>query len=54
MIAVQLAVVRGARVIGTASPANHEHLRSLGPSPSPTPHVGVAREHDLQPCILTV
>jgi len=28
--AVQLAVVRGARVIGTASPANHEYLRSLG------------------------
>ena len=33
--AVQLAVVRGARVIGTASPANHEYLR-WGPSPSPT------------------
>src|SRR5580693_3166897 len=28
--AVQLAVVRGARVIGTASPANHDYLRSLG------------------------
>ena len=28
--AVQLAVARGARVIGTASPANHEYLRSLG------------------------
>jgi NADPH:quinone reductase-like Zn-dependent oxidoreductase len=28
--AVQLAAVRGARVIGTASPANHEYLRSLG------------------------
>ena len=28
--AVQLAVVRGARVIGTASPANHGYLRSLG------------------------
>jgi NADPH:quinone reductase-like Zn-dependent oxidoreductase len=34
--AVQLAGVRGARVIGTGSPANHEYLRSLGPSPSPT------------------
>ena len=34
--AVQLAVVRGARVIGTASPANHEYLRSLGADPSPT------------------
>jgi NADPH:quinone reductase-like Zn-dependent oxidoreductase len=30
--AVQLAVVRGARVIGTASPANHDYLRWLGPS----------------------
>jgi len=28
--AVQLAVVRGALVIGTASPANHDYLRSLG------------------------
>jgi NADPH:quinone reductase-like Zn-dependent oxidoreductase len=31
--AVQLAVVRGARVIGTASPANHEYLRSMGAEP---------------------
>ena len=31
--AVQLAVVRGARVIGTASPANHQYLRSLGAEP---------------------
>src|SRR6202451_521744 len=31
--AVQLAVLRGARVIGTASPANHESLRSLGAEP---------------------
>jgi NADPH:quinone reductase-like Zn-dependent oxidoreductase len=31
--AVQLAVVRGARVIGTASPVNHEYLRSLGAEP---------------------
>jgi NADPH:quinone reductase-like Zn-dependent oxidoreductase len=31
--AVQLAVVRGARVIGTASPANHEYLRSIGAEP---------------------
>ena len=31
--AVQLAVVRGARVIGTASPANHDYLRSLGADP---------------------
>ena len=31
--AVQLAVARGAHVIGTASPANHGHLRSLGAEP---------------------
>ncbi len=31
--AVQLAVARGARVIGTASPATHEYLRSLGAEP---------------------
>jgi NADPH:quinone reductase-like Zn-dependent oxidoreductase len=31
--AVQLAVQRGARVIGTARPANHDYLRSLGASP---------------------
>ncbi len=31
--AVQLAVARGARVIGTASPARHDFLRSLGAEP---------------------
>ena len=31
--AVQLAVTRGARVIGTASPANHDYVRSLGAEP---------------------
>jgi NADPH:quinone reductase-like Zn-dependent oxidoreductase len=31
--AVQLAVARGARVIGTAGPANREYLRSLGAEP---------------------
>jgi len=31
--AVQLAVARGARVIGTAGPANHDHLRALGAEP---------------------
>lgn len=31
--AVQLAVARGARVIGTASPANHDYLRRLGAEP---------------------
>jgi NADPH:quinone reductase-like Zn-dependent oxidoreductase len=32
--AVQLARLRGARVIGTASPSNHEYLRSLGAEPT--------------------
>ncbi|MFI5757954.1 NADP-dependent oxidoreductase [Streptomyces sp. NPDC051569] len=32
-VAVQLAVARGATVIGTASPANHGYLRSLGAIP---------------------
>jgi NADPH:quinone reductase-like Zn-dependent oxidoreductase len=32
--AVQLAVARGARVIGTASPANHDYLRTLGAEPA--------------------
>jgi len=32
--AVQLARLRGARVIGTASPHNHEYLRSLGAEPT--------------------
>jgi NADPH:quinone reductase-like Zn-dependent oxidoreductase len=32
--AVQLARVRGARVIGTASPNNHDYLRSLGAEPT--------------------
>jgi len=31
--AAQLAVVRGARVIGTGSPANHDYLRGLGAEP---------------------
>jgi NADPH:quinone reductase-like Zn-dependent oxidoreductase len=31
--AVQIAIARGARVIGTASPGNHEYLRSLGAEP---------------------
>jgi NADPH:quinone reductase-like Zn-dependent oxidoreductase len=31
--AVQLAVARGARVIGTASPANHDYLRELDAEP---------------------
>jgi len=32
--AVQIAVARGARVIGTASPGNHDYLRSLGAEPT--------------------
>ncbi|QXE35404.1 NADP-dependent oxidoreductase [Streptomyces sp. GMY02] len=32
-VAAQLAVARGATVIGTASPANHDYLRSLGAVP---------------------
>jgi NADPH:quinone reductase-like Zn-dependent oxidoreductase len=32
--ATQLAVARGAKVIGTASPANHDYLRSLGATPT--------------------
>jgi NADPH:quinone reductase-like Zn-dependent oxidoreductase len=31
--AVQIALARGARVIGTAGPRNHDHLRSLGAEP---------------------
>jgi NADPH:quinone reductase-like Zn-dependent oxidoreductase len=33
-VAVQLARARGATVIGTASPANHDYLRSLGAEPT--------------------
>ncbi|WBB68384.1 NADP-dependent oxidoreductase [Micromonospora sp. WMMD812] len=32
-VAVQLAVRRGATVVGTASVANHDHLRTLGATP---------------------
>lgn len=32
-LAVQIAVARGARVIGTASPRNHDFLRELGAEP---------------------
>ncbi len=34
LMAVQLAVARGARVIGTASSANHKYLRELGAEPT--------------------
>ncbi|GAB3355491.1 NADP-dependent oxidoreductase [Amycolatopsis echigonensis] len=33
-VAIQLAVARGATVIGTASPHNHDFLRSLGAEPT--------------------
>ena len=36
LFAVQLAVARGAKVIGTASPARHEQLRGYGATRSPT------------------
>lgn len=47
--AVQLAVVCGARVIGTASPANHEYLRSLGAEPVAYGHGLVERVRALAP-----
>ncbi|MEU5952437.1 NADP-dependent oxidoreductase [Streptomyces sp. NPDC047525] len=47
--AVQLAVVRGARVIGTGSPANHDHLRSLGAEPVAYGEGLVGRVHALAP-----
>ena len=34
LMAVQLAIARGARVVGTASEANHEYLRELGVVPT--------------------
>jgi NADPH:quinone reductase-like Zn-dependent oxidoreductase len=42
--AVQLAVARGARVIGTASDGNHDYLRSLGAEP--IPHDGIRALRD--------
>ncbi|MGX7680767.1 NADP-dependent oxidoreductase [Jatrophihabitans sp. DSM 45814] len=47
--AVQLAVARGARVIGTASPANHDYLRSLGAEPVAYGEGLVARVRALAP-----
>ena len=46
---VQLAVVRGARVIGAASPANHEYLRSLGAEPVAYGEGFVERVRELAP-----
>ncbi|GAA1351083.1 NADP-dependent oxidoreductase [Streptomyces beijiangensis] len=47
--AVQLAVVRGVRVIGTASPANHAYLRSLGAEPVAYGEGLVERVRELAP-----
>lgn len=48
-VAVQLAVTAGATVIGTASPANHEYLRSLGVVPVAYGDGLVARVRALAP-----
>ncbi|MFC8225034.1 NADP-dependent oxidoreductase [Streptomyces sp. NPDC057287] len=47
--AVQLAAVRGVRVIGTAGPARHEYLRSLGAEPVPYGEGLVERVRALAP-----
>lgn len=47
--AVQLARLRGARVIGTASPNNHDYLRSLGAEPTTYGDGLVDRVRDLAP-----
>jgi len=44
---VQLARERGARVIGTASPGNHEYLRSYGAEPTTYGDGLVERVHEL-------
>jgi NADPH:quinone reductase-like Zn-dependent oxidoreductase len=47
--AVQIARARGARVIGTASPNNHEYLRSLGAEPTTYGEGLVSRVRELAP-----
>lgn len=47
--AVQIARERGARVIGTASSANHDYLRSLGAEPTTYGEGLVARVRELAP-----
>ena len=47
--AAQFAVARGARVIGTASPANHEYLRALGAEPVAYGEGLVGRVRELAP-----
>jgi NADPH:quinone reductase-like Zn-dependent oxidoreductase len=48
-VAVQLAVARGARVIGTASAANHDGLRALGAEPVSYGEGLVERVRELAP-----
>ncbi|PWD51350.1 alcohol dehydrogenase [Serinibacter arcticus] len=48
-IAVQLAVHAGARVVGTASPRNHDFLRSLGATPISYGETLVAEAKDAAP-----
>jgi NADPH:quinone reductase-like Zn-dependent oxidoreductase len=49
-LTIQLAVERGARVIATASPANHDFLRGLGAEPIDYTSEDVpARVHELSP-----
>jgi NADPH:quinone reductase-like Zn-dependent oxidoreductase len=47
--AVQIARARGARVIGTASPNNHDYLRSLGAEPTTYGEGLVGRVRELAP-----
>ena len=47
--AVQIARTRGARVIGTASPGNHDYLRSLGAEPTTYGDGLVGRVRELAP-----
>ncbi|WP_406456115.1 NADP-dependent oxidoreductase [Streptomyces sp. NBC_01622] len=48
-VAVQMGVARGATVIGTASAANHEYLRSLGAVPLAYGEGLVSRVRDIAP-----
>jgi NADPH:quinone reductase-like Zn-dependent oxidoreductase len=48
-LAVQIAVSRGARVIGTASPRNHDYLRGLGAEPVAYGDGLAERVRDLEP-----
>ncbi|SNS33964.1 NADP-dependent oxidoreductase [Actinacidiphila glaucinigra] len=48
-LAVQIALARGARVIGTAAPADHGYLRSLGAEPVVYGHGAASRVRELAP-----